>query len=81
MRSEYMQIVVLEKYPDVLPYLADVVRWGDSDKTALGFLPTQVYGVQARKGNCLSIHHRAHSCPMLAQRSSLSATTSALNGR
>lgn len=51
MPREYMQIVVLEKYPDVLPYLADVVRWGDSDKTALGFLPAQVYGVQARKGN------------------------------
>lgn len=51
MRKEDMQIVVLEKYSDVQPYLADVVRWGDSDKTALGFLPTQVYGLQAQKGN------------------------------
>jgi len=51
MRREDMQIVVLEKYSDVQPYLADVVRWGDSDKVALGFLPTQVYGLQAQKGN------------------------------
>lgn len=51
MRREDTQIVVLEEYPDIQPYLADVVRWGDSDKVALGFLPTQVYGVQAQKGN------------------------------
>jgi GNAT superfamily N-acetyltransferase/predicted nucleic acid-binding protein len=51
MRREEMQIVVLERCSDVQPYLADVVRWGDSDKVALGFLPTQVYGLQAQKGN------------------------------
>ncbi|WP_374657191.1 GNAT family N-acetyltransferase [Inhella sp.] len=51
MRREDIQIVVLEKYSDVQPYLADVVRWGDSDKVALGFLPSEVYGVQAQKGN------------------------------
>lgn len=51
MRRENIQIVVLEKYSDVEPYLADVVHWGDSDKNALGFLPTRVYGLQAQKGN------------------------------
>lgn len=51
MRREDTQIVVLEKYSDVQPYLEDVVRWGDSDKTALGFLPNPVYGEQAQKGN------------------------------
>lgn len=51
MRREDMQVVVLENFSDVEPYLADVVRWGDSDKVALGFLPRQVYGVQAQKGN------------------------------
>lgn len=51
MHRETIQIIVLEKYSDVQPFLADVVRWGDSDKNALGFLPTQVYGLQAQKGN------------------------------
>lgn len=51
MRKENSQIVILEKYSDVQPYLSDVVRWGDSDKNALGFLPNQVYGLQAQKGN------------------------------
>jgi len=51
MRRENIQIVILETYSDVQPYLADVVRWGDSNKNALGFLPTQVYGLQAQKGN------------------------------
>lgn len=51
MHTENIQIVILEKYSDVQPYLTDVVRWGDSDKNALGFLPTQFYGLQAQKGN------------------------------
>ncbi|MFM7011492.1 MAG: GNAT family N-acetyltransferase, partial [Betaproteobacteria bacterium] len=53
MHKENSQIVILEKYSDVQPYLSEVVRWGDSDKNALGFLPTQVYGLQAQKGNLL----------------------------
>lgn len=51
LQSENIQIIVLEKYSDVEPFLADVVRWGDSDKNALGFFPNQVYGLQAQKGN------------------------------
>lgn len=51
LQSKNIQIIVLEKYSDIQPFLTDVVRWGDSDKNALGFLPTQVYGYQAQKGN------------------------------
>jgi GNAT superfamily N-acetyltransferase/predicted nucleic acid-binding protein len=53
MRKEDVQIVVLERFSDVLPHLNDVVAWADSEKNALGFFPAQVFTEQARKGNLL----------------------------
>ena len=53
MRSNDVQVVVLEKPLDTLPYLADVVMWADSEKNALGFFAAEVFREQAQKGNLL----------------------------
>jgi ribosomal protein S18 acetylase RimI-like enzyme len=51
MRKEDVRIVVFERFADVMPYLDDVIGWADSEKNALGFLPSQVFKEHARKGN------------------------------
>lgn len=53
MCREDEQIVVLDRFSDVLPHLNDVVTCADSERNALGFFPAQVFTEQARKGNLL----------------------------
>ncbi len=53
MCKEKIQLVILERFHEVEPYLDRVIGWANSDRNALGFLPAQVFAEQARKGNLL----------------------------
>ena len=51
MRREDVQIVVLERFPDVLSHLADVIAWADSAEESLGFFPRKSLQSRRAKGN------------------------------
>jgi ribosomal protein S18 acetylase RimI-like enzyme len=53
MRKEDIQVIVLERFSDVQPFLEEVTYWADSEKNALGFLAAKVFTEFAHKGNLL----------------------------
>jgi len=53
MRSAEVQIVLLERYADVAPYIDRAIEASNTERIALGFLPKQLFVEQAHKGDLL----------------------------
>jgi GNAT superfamily N-acetyltransferase/predicted nucleic acid-binding protein len=56
--TAHQNILILDRYTDIAPLVADVNRAADSDKSALGFFPASVYTEFARKEQLLVAVHR-----------------------
>lgn len=51
MQEDSPQSVILERYAQVAPFIEDAIAAANGERNALGFLPAQIFGEHAQKGN------------------------------